>query len=421
VRNPHDYETIKDISPSVYMTLIFSNEALILSHAPPGIRQAGFHTPLRVNRDKKSKRARGNIVMKYALLILFLLNATFLYAETVEINILTKNIRKITQEGGSITLTPVNGRIIDAKSGEAVGVGVLRLTRQRIWRLEALRPLEDGEFHIEGTNLLIEENGDRRIYPLPAKISFIEGKPQIIVKEDADRYAVDAASAELGPVADNEREALAALAMVIKARCRMNGGKVLGDLAYNQIYRGRILSDRFSIKNDGWEIDTAKLPGELLFHAESGGRTFDQSVFSGKKGGFPGVDDFIPFLGIRFGEKDRWQRRLSYEEISSIFKIQIKNGSDFRELLKAQYKEGFRLAVNRVKGWNFIKSNNYSWKVCADGIEFDGTGLGHGCGLSQRGALQLSRLGFSRFEILQHYYKGISFRRYCQLNCVNFS
>ena len=40
---------------------------------------------------------------------------------------------------------------------------------------------------------------------------------------------------------------------------------------------------------------------------------------------------------------------------------------------------------------------------------FEGRGLGHGCGMSQRGAMRLSSFGFSRYEILQHYYKGISF------------
>jgi hypothetical protein len=39
---------------------------------------------------------------------------------------------------------------------------------------------------------------------------------------------------------------------------------------------------------------------------------------------------------------------------------------------------------------------------------FKGKGLGHGAGLCQHGALALSRLGYNRYEILEHYYGDIN-------------
>jgi hypothetical protein len=83
------------------------------------------------------------------------------------------------------------------------------------------------------------------------------------------------------------------------------------------------------------------------------------------------------------------------------------------ELVKAVKEmpmEKFRLTVNRVKGWNFIRSNNYSVSVNGAMIYFSGYGLGHNCGLSQKGSMMLSERGYSRYEILEHYYRGIAFQ-----------
>ena len=70
--------------------------------------------------------------------------------------------------------------------------------------------------------------------------------------------------------------------------------------------------------------------------------------------------------------------------------------------------EDFRLKINRIKGWNFIRSNNYRVTSCDDEGEnafcFSGQGLGHGAGLCQHGALTLAGAGYSWYEILKHYF-----------------
>jgi hypothetical protein len=71
--------------------------------------------------------------------------------------------------------------------------------------------------------------------------------------------------------------------------------------------------------------------------------------------------------------------------------------------------ESFRLKLNRIKGWNFIKSNNYSLSRSNSYYKFTGSGLGHGAGMSFEGALQLAERGYSRYEILEHYYPEIQY------------
>ena len=90
-------------------------------------------------------------------------------------------------------------------------------------------------------------------------------------------------------------------------------------------------------------------------------------------------------------------------------RVSLRSGGE----LLAFPAEDFRLRVNRRKGWNFLKSNDYRVETVSEEGEsvfvFTGIGNGHGAGLCQRGAVELARRGFSRYEILAHYYPGVRF------------
>jgi stage II sporulation protein D len=62
----------------------------------------------------------------------------------------------------------------------------------------------------------------------------------------------------------------------------------------------------------------------------------------------------------------------------------------------------FRFAVGRALGWDRMRSDRYE----VAGLEFRGTGSGHGVGLCQRGADEMGAEGRSYREILAFYYPG---------------
>jgi stage II sporulation protein D len=62
----------------------------------------------------------------------------------------------------------------------------------------------------------------------------------------------------------------------------------------------------------------------------------------------------------------------------------------------------FRFAVGRALGWDTMRSDRYE----VAGLEFRGTGSGHGVGLCQRGADEMGAAGRSYREILAFYYPG---------------
>ena len=66
----------------------------------------------------------------------------------------------------------------------------------------------------------------------------------------------------------------------------------------------------------------------------------------------------------------------------------------------------FRFAVNRVFGWNHIRSDLYDLRNAGGRVLFSGRGAGHGVGLCQAGSEEMARQGKTYNEILSFYYPG---------------
>jgi len=62
----------------------------------------------------------------------------------------------------------------------------------------------------------------------------------------------------------------------------------------------------------------------------------------------------------------------------------------------------FRFAIGRALGWDRLPGDRYE----VTGLEFNGTGSGHGVGLCQRGADEMGAEGRRYREILEFYYPG---------------
>ncbi len=218
--------------------------------------------------------------------------------------------------------------------------------------------------------------------------------------------------AELGLNAIDTREALFSIAYIILARAKSKQQNEFGyhftDLTSHQKYFGKLISDQISLEEEDWEIDYRKWKGEFFFHSRSGGMTFSQSVFSERKDISPGVKDILYSTNLPIDNPDDWTARIETKEMMQILHFQG-NSQELLQLFQANRKEKIRLQINRVKGWNFLKSNYYSVSLKKNSLLFTGKGLGHNVGLNMNGAIVLSKMGFNRFEILEHYFPQISF------------
>ena len=74
--------------------------------------------------------------------------------------------------------------------------------------------------------------------------------------------------------------------------------------------------------------------------------------------------------------------------------------------------EASRLQLARKLGWKSVPGNSYSSHSEGDQLVLEGTGVGHGIGLCQRGAAGMAREGASFQQILEHYYPNTEVKPY---------
>lgn len=357
-------------------------------------------------------------------------------AAPLRISILSKHLRLLKERpSAKLTLCFPDGTALRAEDGAPTGCRTLEIAYGRSFELrrdgERLEPPYSITLTSESTDAAFRVHlaGEKtpRIYPLPLTIRGTANTLSIVCEEDPARYAADSAAAEFGPTGTAGSEALAALTMVIYARAKEHARSprhddaVFCDLTHCQTWKGRTGAPPFS----GAGIDRASFRDGLFFTGCCGGETCSAAVFGGTAAQTKTVRDRLSSTGgwLCRSPAEKWIRDLPLPECGEILHpdsretplsaIYAKERSavriqypDREELLPA---EDFRLRINRVRGWSFIRSNNYDLRCDGGVMHFEGYGIGHGVGLCQRGALALSKLGFSRYEILEHYYPGIRF------------
>ncbi len=365
----------------------------------------------------------------------------------VKISILSKRLRQIRENNSKelVIIFPKGAIAHDVKEGQRREIKkiVISLTDDRLLLSADKTTLKNPvRLVIKGTgaddSFRVRFANEERIYPLPLEITGGEKDLRLIVQEDSSRYARDAAYAEYGKLSSNGQEAKAALTMLILSRIMMleghqpHDGFDFCDLAHCQTYAGRKSASFRFADEFPWIINNGRLLEMLYFHADCGGQTLGNNVFGPTVGKQIGIRDWLLYNGARLcgGKDDDWQAVIAADDLPQlIFK---KNNMPAAGPVSIQYDrkipgidlwigdyhyllapEDFRLRINKIRGWNFLKSNNYRiMEKTENGTKhfvFRGKGSGHGAGFCQAGALQLAALGYSRYEILEHYFPGLEF------------
>ncbi len=302
-----------------------------------------------------------------------------------------------------------------------------------------------------------------RVYPGDLELSAADaanppGALRITLRMDALQYARAAARSELGAELLNElpgesagaagwRDELlraasaAALSYALANRGRHAEDRFdLCDLTHCVHFPGLIagsapdLQDRFLIL-----LTRARAPLASYFHSTCGGRLARPSSYWPRaqtedryfRSGPDQLSDGVPLC--RASPHSRWSAILSREEFLSYTGL---SGAAMATLHSAGRPHwqlermdqrvtrlrlasatasadsaAFLSAAGRARGWNFIKSNDFTLSEERDRIRVRGRGLGHGIGLCQWGARELARRGKTAEEILAFYYPGAELAR----------
>ena len=249
-----------------------------------------------------------------------------------------------------------------------------------------------------------------------------------IVKQELEEYLVNVLAAEMP--ANFNIEALKAQSVIARTYAKkiILSGKILTDTTSTQVYKdnNELKSMWGSNYNKYFEkiksavISTSgevlKYKGELIdavYHSTSNGMTEDSFNVWGNS--FPYLKSVESNYdkNVKSFEKTIF---LSYSKVSELLGISVNNTTCFNIFSRNLSGRVSEILVNdkSYSGIEFreklsLRSADFKITKTDEGIEITTYGYGHGVGMSQYGANEMGKLGFSYKEILKHYYHGITF------------
>ncbi|MGI6526725.1 MAG: stage II sporulation protein D [Caldicoprobacterales bacterium] len=162
---------------------------------------------------------------------------------------------------------------------------------------------------------------------------------------------------------------------------------------------------------------------EVFYHSTSNGKTEEVSeVFSNSLPYYISVDSegeentskfegSVTLTNTRFAAifQSKYGIRLNPDKLASQIKI---NGYTDSGRIRSITVGGKQLRATEFRLLYGLNSTDITFVFGKDSITMKTKGFGHGVGMSQVGADQMARQGYSYKDILQHYYRGVEITRY---------
>ena len=294
---------------------------------------------------------------------------------------------------------------------------------------------EQQEFLISGTYRLRPENGPSFSSPYPLRIQSPPGGLIVVITVPLEQYVQHVMMAESGNFQNPE----ALKAMAVAARSYANKftgqhakeGFDFCDTTHCQVFYWRNVTPGVRAAAEatrGESLSYQGKPAAAFYNQNCGGTTAAASE--------TWAEISEPYLSIHqdpfcvtTGGGLKWETALTHVQINKALRtagmqppedwqsldIASRNSSGRVRALKLSGGKpptfsltgsSFRFAVNRVFGWNHVRSDLYDLRNAGGKVLFSGRGAGHGVGLCQAGAEEMARQGKIYKEILSFYYPG---------------
>ncbi len=312
------------------------------------------------------------------------------------------NIFQLILEGDSIVM-----KTLEKKIGKFAKVIFTGVGKNNIIKIKSVVPA-----------------GRIRSYDDHLEVSVYAAYMKVINKVDLERYIAGVVEGEAGGVTTNEYYKLQSILCRTYALSNVRRheleGHQLCDLVHCQYYRGRT-TDADIISSTAATKGMVIVDGSLnlitaAFHSNCGGQTVNcEDVWA------------IPLSYLR-SIKDtfcirqphaKWKRNISTEDWMSYLALKHKypvedslsfnNAVSFGQAGRAVYfkDKDIKIPLKTIRGDFQLKSTYFSIEQRTDSVLFRGRGYGHGVGLCQEGAMNMTKLGYSFKDILVYYYKGV--------------
>jgi len=261
-------------------------------------------------------------------------------------------------------------------------------------------------------------------------LAVLKGKDSLYLINELpfEEYVKNVVNAEVGTNWDMEALKVQAVisrtyALFQKNRNSNNNYYDLTSSVLHQVYKGSSIDTRISYAVMDTENEVLTYNGELIeafYHSTSGGKTEDPADVFGKS---------YPYLkpvesNCEISPYWIWQRRIPVDEIEKalnikgIKDIQLKSYTSTQRVktVDVTHSEGIlnieTKELRKMLGWSRIPSTNFTLSSDNGNYVFEGKGYGHGVGLCQWSALQMSREGMTYKQILDYFYPGTKLEKY---------
>ena len=266
---------------------------------------------------------------------------------------------------------------------------------------------------------------ETRYYEGEFEVSIKHDVFQLINILDFDRYLAGVVETEAGPGAPDEFFRVQAVLCRTYAVSNWNKHTLEGfDLCDNthcQAFHGRnnenpdILEAVYSTHGIVIADKSYKLI-DAVYHSNSGGQTQKSEGF------WPEKKDYLLSILDPFSENQRnsvWEYTMDWELWKNYF---VEMGVDLEEvdsldlLIKQNYRKTFiefdedTIYLKNIRSDFGLKSAYFNVNLEGDKVLLKGKGYGHGLGLSQEGAMEMVRQGYSYKDVINYYYNDVMIR-----------
>ena len=376
----------------------------------------------------------------FALIVMGLINSFKAQASEVKIRIFsTKNIDKaiVTPDTGKYYLLAYDKdlNLIDtvydifdqdsirtfyfSKSGSEITVN---RAKEKIGKFSAIRLVS-----VDPTKeFRINASGKGRVYQDDLQVRVRDGYLQLVNIVNIEKYVAGVVESEGGHSEETEyfkAQAVLARTFAVKnLNKHIKEGYNLKDDVSSQVYFSKChyinadcIQEAVECTRDTIVVTESCNPILGVFHANSGGQTVGSdhawyraiSYLQSQKDSFSiGVGSYS------------WEKRISKNKFYNYVARSMKVSNDL-SLHKAllNFSQGERkayfshkerkLKLTRIRTHFNLKSTYFKIVDDGDYIVLKGKGYGHGVGMSQDGAMEMAKRGYSYKEILNFYFSGV--------------
>lgn len=280
----------------------------------------------------------------------------------------------------------------------------------------------------DSTLISFKVNGQKQKHPFCGsfKIYVSRNYLKVINSISLEKYIIGVVAAESGYRATDEYYKVQAI--IARTYALFNKGKHKKDgfdLCDNtdcQVYHGVIENNKIekSVIATKSLVVTDSL-GQIIaatYHSNSGGQTMDAEDVWGVD--FPYLKSVEDKFSLNYKYVE-WEKSIDsaewidyfdrYEPLHKIDSTSIAGLLNFKQLTRKPYiEDSLKVPLTKVRSDFGLKSTFFSVLHDGEKIILKGKGFGHGVGLSQIGAMEMAKIGFTYEEIIGYYYHNVSIK-----------